>query len=335
MTSGCTARASTSTPTCTRWTSSGRACRRRSGPGWPAVLKHYGVTDLEPSPALEEAVYRVFLAQERAADQIPIVAGLLERWRNAVPGFTPEMRQAVGEVVERLVVATRLRYPVIGDLARSIRYEAYERPLIEDARDRRLRRGPRAPQRWRPSPARRNTPKRIQALVASPEPLIRLLAEQLTSSGPGQRAMLEAMTRRYYRVRELEDVKNFVADGRPYVTGDFELSGHRLYLISTIADLRRSPGGARRAGLQGREGARSVATWSPTSTCPGRTRRPTPIEVSAALRQALEGHASPGRRSAGHRHGVPDRSSRRCSSSPSGRPATGWPRSGSSATCTR
>ncbi len=100
-----------------------------------AVLKHYGVTDLEPRPALEEAVYRVFLAQERAADQIPIVAGLLERWRNAVPGFTPEMRQAVGEVVERLVVATRLRYPVIGDLARSIRYEAYERPLIEDARD--------------------------------------------------------------------------------------------------------------------------------------------------------------------------------------------------------
>ena len=52
-----------------------------------AVLKHYGVTDLEPSPALEEAVYRVFLAQERAADQVPIVTGLLERWRNAVPDF--------------------------------------------------------------------------------------------------------------------------------------------------------------------------------------------------------------------------------------------------------
>ena len=80
-------------------------------------------------------MFRVFLAQERTADQIPIVTGLLERWRNAVPGFTADMRQAAGEVVERLVVATRLRYPVVGDLARSIRYEAFERPLIEAARD--------------------------------------------------------------------------------------------------------------------------------------------------------------------------------------------------------
>ena len=86
------------------------------------------------------------------------------------------MRQAAGEVVERLVVATRLRYPVIGDLARSIRYEAYERPLIEDARDdvyadvreHLQAAGGRARARW-------NTPKRIDALVASPEPLIRLL----------------------------------------------------------------------------------------------------------------------------------------------------------------
>ncbi len=73
----------------------------------------------------------MFLSQQRAADQIPVITGLLERWRNAVPGFTDEMRKAASEVVERLVIATRLRYPVVGDLARSIRYEAYERPLID------------------------------------------------------------------------------------------------------------------------------------------------------------------------------------------------------------
>ena len=105
-----------------------------------AVLQHYGVTDLEPGPALEAAVFRVFLAQQRAADQIPIVSGLLERWRSAVPQFSPDMQHAVGEVVERLVVATRLRYPVVGDLARSIRFEAYERPLIAAARSSRVRR---------------------------------------------------------------------------------------------------------------------------------------------------------------------------------------------------
>ena len=44
------------------------------------ALRHHGVTDLEPGPRLEEAVYRVFLAQQRAADQVPVVAALLERW---------------------------------------------------------------------------------------------------------------------------------------------------------------------------------------------------------------------------------------------------------------
>ena len=207
-----------------------------------AVLKHYGVTDLEPSPALEEAVYRVFLAQERTADQVPIVTGLLERWRNAVPGFTADMRQAAAEVVERLVVATRLRYPVVGDLARSIRYEAYERPLIEAARVDVYADVREQLQQLAAGPGPVEYAERIQALVDSPEPLIRLLAEQLTSNGPGLGAMLEAMTRRYYRIRALEDVQAFTEDGRPYVTGNFELSGDRLELISTIADYDDLPG---------------------------------------------------------------------------------------------
>jgi acetyl/propionyl-CoA carboxylase alpha subunit/acetyl-CoA carboxylase carboxyltransferase component len=207
-----------------------------------AVLAHYGVTDLEPSPELEEAVFRVFLSQERVADQIPIVTGLLERWRNAVPGFSADIQEAAGEVVERLVVATRLRYPVVGDLARSIRYEAFERPLIEATREN-VYTGVREQLRLLASePDSAEYAERIEALVASPEPLIRVLAEQLNSNGAGQQAMLEAMTRRYYRIRALENVKAFSQDGRSYVTGDYELSGNRLQLISTISSYDDLPG---------------------------------------------------------------------------------------------
>ncbi|HEY4993679.1 MAG TPA: carboxyl transferase domain-containing protein [Nakamurella sp.] len=201
-----------------------------------AVLAHYGVTDLEPSPALEHAVFRVFRAQERAADQIPIVSRLLERWRNAVPQFGSDMQQAAGEVVDRLVVATRLRYPVVGDLASSIRYETFERPLIADARSHVHAdvREHLAHLAENPNPVEYS--ELIDTLVASREPLIRVLTEQVTSKGPGQHAMLEAMTRRYYRTRTLEQVRAFRQDDRPYVTGTFELSGQRLELISTIAD---------------------------------------------------------------------------------------------------
>ena len=102
-----------------------------------------------------------------------------------MPGFTADMRQAAGEVVERLVVATRLRYPVVGDLARSIRYEAYERPLIEAARSDVYADVREQLQQLAAGPNPAEYAERIEALVDSPEPLIRLLAEQLTSSGPG------------------------------------------------------------------------------------------------------------------------------------------------------
>jgi len=200
------------------------------------VLRNYGITDLEPTPALEEAVHRVFLAQERVGDQIPVVAAWLERWRAAGASLTGKVREEVGDVVERLVVATRTRYPVIGDLARSIRYEVFERPAIEAARDR-VYSGVRENLRQlAANPAAADHAERINALVASPEPLIRLLAEELATGGNGIDAMLEAMTRRYYKVRTLRNVRTFHEGGRPYVTGDFELSGQDLHLVATGAD---------------------------------------------------------------------------------------------------
>ncbi|MDO5712750.1 MAG: biotin/lipoyl-containing protein, partial [Micrococcales bacterium] len=44
------------------------------------VLAHYGVTGLDRTPQLEEAVFRVFLAQQRSAPDLGIVAAVLQRW---------------------------------------------------------------------------------------------------------------------------------------------------------------------------------------------------------------------------------------------------------------
>ena len=64
-TARCTARASTSTATCRASTSSGPGCRRASRPSCAKVLAHYGVDDLDRTPELEAAVFRIFLAQQR------------------------------------------------------------------------------------------------------------------------------------------------------------------------------------------------------------------------------------------------------------------------------
>ena len=44
------------------------------------VLGHYGVTGLERTPELEDAVFRIFLAQRRSATDVAIVITLLRQW---------------------------------------------------------------------------------------------------------------------------------------------------------------------------------------------------------------------------------------------------------------
>src|SRR5262249_57997437 len=43
------------------------------------TLAHYGVESLDPSPGLDPALYRIFLAHRRAAAYVPVVSELLQR----------------------------------------------------------------------------------------------------------------------------------------------------------------------------------------------------------------------------------------------------------------
>ncbi len=200
------------------------------------ALRHHGVTDLEPSPRLEEAVYRVFLAQQRAGDHVPVIATLLKRWLGQGDDLATTELEGVGEVIDRLINATRLRYPTLGDLARSIRFELFEEPLIEQAR-REAYQGIREHlEHLDAHPDASDRSEHIQALAALTEPVVRLLGERVVADARGAEPLLEVLTRRYYKVRTLERVESFLREGRQFVTGSFDLAGQRLHLISTVTD---------------------------------------------------------------------------------------------------
>jgi acetyl/propionyl-CoA carboxylase alpha subunit/acetyl-CoA carboxylase carboxyltransferase component len=201
------------------------------------VLRHYGVADLARSPELEDAVYRVFLAQQGAADQSPVVAALLERWLVEGEASAGPDRDKMREVLDRLIVATQLRYPTVGDLARSIRFRFFDNPLILAAREL-VYAGVREHLQYLDEHrGAADYKERIETLTASPEPLIRLLAQRIGRGGSGLEPMLEVLTRRYYKIRALEDVRAFQHEGRQFVTGAYELLGKRLHLISSMGAL--------------------------------------------------------------------------------------------------
>jgi acetyl/propionyl-CoA carboxylase alpha subunit/acetyl-CoA carboxylase carboxyltransferase component len=198
------------------------------------TLKHYEITELERTTALEDVVFRVFLSQQQATAQLPVIAALLERWLAIAPPRSA-LAQRAYEVLDRLVLATQLRYPLIGDLSRSVRYRWFEAPVVESARNAAYT-SVREQLRYLTvhlPPA--DYDSRIETLVASPEPVVRFLAERIAGELPEHEPLLEVLTRRHYREHTLQDLTSGNRDGRPVVTADYTLDETPRRLISTVA----------------------------------------------------------------------------------------------------
>ena len=123
------ARTSTSTPTCARSTPSARACPSGSAQRLARALAHYGVHRARAArPRSRRRCYRLFLAQQRAPQQRAVVLALLDRRLAAGRRAARPLRDELRDALDRLIAATQLRDPVVGELARSVRYRVFDQP---------------------------------------------------------------------------------------------------------------------------------------------------------------------------------------------------------------
>ena len=153
------------------------------------VLGHYGVTDLERSPELETAVFRVFLAQQRMDGDAAIISEVLRQWLTSAPPAEP-LRERAGLALEHLIEATQRRFPAVSDLARGVVFRWFAQPLLRRNRARvyaAVRENLRYLDR---NPDAADRPARIQAMVASSEPLVRLIAQRIGRAGATSRRCL-------------------------------------------------------------------------------------------------------------------------------------------------
>ncbi|WP_408641687.1 ATP-binding protein [Solicola gregarius] len=214
------------------------------------VLAHYGITDLERSPALEEAVFRVFITQQLPATDVDIAIALLQRWLRS-PAPSNELAAAARGLLERMVRATQLRYPVVGDLARSIRFRWFDQPLVDAERLTVLGGVADEVEALAADPTAEDRDERIAALTAIPEQLVGFLAARLETGLPAEEPLLEVLVRRHYLEHDLHDVRTHHADGRPLVVAQYSLDDkgptHLVTTIGTSAELERPAGTLDRA----------------------------------------------------------------------------------------
>ena len=209
------------------------------------ALRHYGIDDLRRSPELEESLLWIGRAHQRMGEQVGAVLQILERRLDPLAAVTGD---AFRELLDRMVAATRGRYQALSDLAREVRYRCFDRPFFEAVQERvygeaeehlgALSRGPQGPDRAVP----------IAALVECTEPLVAMLTPRFSGAAPlDRRAMLEVLTRRYYRIRKLQDVETCDLGDRSYLAARYEDGGRRVRLVTTHAteaDLEAAARGA-------------------------------------------------------------------------------------------
>ncbi len=197
------------------------------------VLAHYDVDDLARTPELEEAVFRVFLSQQRPGPDLRIVTSLLERWLTDAPPVDG-LAGTAREELERLVRATQLRFPVVGDLARSIRFRWFDQPQVDRERDQVLSGVGDEVAALAADPDASDRAIRIDALATIPEQIVGFLAARLEHGVPEHEPMLEVMIRRHYLEFDLHDLRALRVGERPFAVADYALEGRPTRIVSSL-----------------------------------------------------------------------------------------------------
>ena len=254
------------------------------------VLAHYGVTDWDRTPELEEAVFRIFLAQQRSAPDVQLATELLQRWI-AEPPPSEELAGPVRDLLERLVRSTQLRFPVVGDLARSTRFRWFDQPLVDAER----------------SSVLAGVRDEVAALAADPDAPDRTAADGGAGGDPGADRAVPRRAARDRRARAGADARGAGAPplprarpARPAVVRarGSHVRGGRLHP-------RRPP---HPAGLDRRHHRRARPTRTARWPRPSATRSPPATPVDEAVRRPLRALARrPGVAGAGQRGARPHR----------------------------
>jgi acetyl/propionyl-CoA carboxylase alpha subunit/acetyl-CoA carboxylase carboxyltransferase component len=196
-----------------------------------AAVADYGVDGLERTKALEDVLLWMFLAQQRLSTLLPAILAILE-FHLDHPGVPPEMSADLSDTLDRVILATQLRHPVVGELARRVRFRLFDEPFIESGRDETLSLMRKELSVLVSSQEPAHRAASMEALVSCPLPLIRLMAELNDNQHAERRELIEVQTRRYYQVHGLSDIRRVDRDGLRVVTGSFVEEDERILVVA-------------------------------------------------------------------------------------------------------
>ena len=200
------------------------------------ALRHYGVETLDRSPALEESLWRIFKSQQFVDAHSTVILSLLDRRLRNVEKLRARTDASFHALLDGLVAVSHGRSQAVCDAAREVRYRYFDLPLFEAARARVYEEMDRHLEVLTTEPYTLDREERLNALVNCPLPLVGVLEHRFASAdAPLRQLMLDVLTRRYYRIRDIETIQPCAVDGQMCALTQYEFDGKRVHVLATAA----------------------------------------------------------------------------------------------------
>ena len=181
------------------------------------ALARYGVTSLDRTPELEQAMLHMYRSLGRLQTVAPAVMAVLDRWRRQRELLAAAMTDERLDVLDRLIASARGRQQEVCDLATEVRFGYVDAPLIKQARDKVYAEMDRYLDELAQHPSDERHKELMARLVACPQPMRAVLRDRYrTADGATRARLLEARARRFYRIRDLTRLQSETFG--PYLT---------------------------------------------------------------------------------------------------------------------
>jgi acetyl/propionyl-CoA carboxylase alpha subunit/acetyl-CoA carboxylase carboxyltransferase component len=202
------------------------------------ALARYGVRGLDRTPELDAAVVWMFRSFTRVVALVPVVVSILMRRLRAGALLAPLAGADMRTRLDRLVTSSHGRHPAVAELARDVRFHYFEEPVLQSLVAASYRESEQALDDLAADLDRPQRAADLHSLVDSPQPQRGpLLRRWVTATDPRfQQALLEVYARRYYRTRDLQDLR-FVSQGDHLLClADYDWANKHILLVMGYAD---------------------------------------------------------------------------------------------------
>ena len=210
------------------------------------ALAHYGVRTLDRSPELEQSLLVICKSHQRIEHHVAPILALLERRLNRIEALSPHAGESFRRLLGQIISITRTQFPAVSDLAGEVRYRYFDQPLLEDARRKVYAEAEEHLACLAADPQAAGVRDHVRALVDCPQTLAGLFSARFASAGPAlRRLMLEVLTSRYYRIRNLQSMRSFELGEYSCVSAQYDRESKRIHVLAVHVNYSELPGAAR------------------------------------------------------------------------------------------